>query len=261
MPDLESAEGATEEVTAASESTAEVTEDTAPATETTAESSTDSAPEESFFDPSALPPELMPGYKQMQGHFTRAMQQIKAAKDKIAAYDAFQSNPTQTIQQLAQRYGLTVQQAQAAQQAAEFDPQDWNDVTKHITDAVFQKLDPVINEIRSVKQTSIEAQLDQTMPEWREYEEPMKELMGRHPTLAEDPVMLAKLAIPDSVLQAKATQAALRKLEAKNKAASVTSGSATTKGANPLKPPPKGAPFQDYVEYAKRKLAAEQTSQ
>lgn len=36
------------------------------------------------FDPNALPPELQAGYKQMQGHFTRRMQEIKAQEEQYA---------------------------------------------------------------------------------------------------------------------------------------------------------------------------------
>jgi len=255
MPDLETEAGATEPAEVTSESTTEVVQDTQEATETTADTSTGGS-EETFFDPSTLSEELLPAYKQMQGHFTRTMQSIKSQKDKIAAYDAFQTNPKATIQQLASQYGLTLQEAQ--QVANEFEPQDWNDVTKHITESVLKQLDPVFNEVRSVKQHSIESQLDASMPEWREYEDEMKQVMTRHPTLADDPVALAELAIPAHVREGKAMQKAMKKLEQKTKASSVTSGSQTQKGTDPLTLP-KGGTFQDYVAWARKKVASEQS--
>jgi hypothetical protein len=255
MPDPDMDTGATEAVEATSESTAEVTEDTTATTGTTADTS-QAGSEESFFDPSTLSDELLPAYKQMQGHFTRTMQSLKADKDKIAAYNAFQTNPKETIRQLAGQYGLSLQEA--AQVANEFEPNDWNDVTKHITDSVLQQLGPLMGEVRSVKQTSIEQQLDASMPEWREYEDDMKQIMQRHPTLVDDPVALARMAIPEAVQQGKAMQAAMRKMEAKVKASTVTGGSGTTKGADPLKPPKNGT-FQEYVDFAKRKIASEQS--
>jgi len=253
MPDPETDEGVTETVTeTASESTVETAEVTQP-TGTTAEPSTGGS-DESFFDPSTLDEALMPAYKQMQGHFTRTMQSLKSQKDKIAAYDAFQTNPQDTIRQLAGQYGLTLQEAQQA--ANEFEPQDWNDVTKHVTNAVLQQLGPIMGEIRNVKQNSIEQQLDASMPEWREYEDDMKSMLGKHPTLADDPVTLARMVIPETVQQSKAMQAAMRKLEQKAKASSVTSGTQTTKGTDPLTPGKKMT-FAESVAYAKRKIAAE----
>jgi hypothetical protein len=252
MPDPETDAGTTEVVEATSESTAETTEAT-PDAGTTAETSSGS--EESFYpDPSQLPPELKEHYKGMQGHFTRRMQSLKSQQDKIAAYDAFSANPQETIRQLASRYGMTLQQAEQA--AEEFQPNDWKDVTNHVTQAVLSQLDPIFREVRSVKQNSIEAQLDATMPEWREYETQMGEMLTKHPTLSDDPVALAKMVIPDSVLQSKATQAAMRKLESKGKAAQVTSGSGTSKEANPLKPGKKMS-FAESVAWARKKVAAE----
>jgi hypothetical protein len=254
MPDPETEAGVTEVTTeAASESTVAATEDTTQTTGTTADTSTGGS-EESFFDPSTLDESLLPAYKQMQGHFTRSMQSLKSQKDKIAAYDAFQTNPRDTIKQLAGQYGLTLQEA--AQVATEFEPQDWNDVTKHVTDAVLAQLGPVMSEVRSVKQSSIEQQLDSSMPEWREYETDMQAMLGKHPTLADDPVMLARMVIPEAVQQSKAMQAAMRKLEQKAKASSVTSGTQTSKEPDPLTPGKKMT-FAESVVFAKRKLAAE----
>lgn len=255
MPDPEIDAGTSEPAEAASESTVETATPTQDATGTTADTPTTGS-EESFFDPSALPEDLVPAYKQMQGHFTRRMQAIKKEADKIAAYNAFQANPQATLKQLAGQYGLTLQEAaQAAQGGSEFEPQDWNDVTEHIKSAVIQQIQPALAEIRSVKQSSIEQQLDATMPEWREYEEPMQELLSRHPTLADDPVTLARMAIPETVQQSKAMQAAMRKLEAKAKQSAATRGTEVTKGADTSKPP-KGASFQDTVAWAKAHLAA-----
>lgn len=256
MPDPETDAGTTEVTEATSESTAETTEATTQEAGTTADTSTGDS-EESFFDPSTLSEDLMPAYKQMQGHFTRSMQSVKSQKDKIAAYDAFQTNPRETIKQLAGQYGLTLQEAAAV--ANEFEPNDWGDVTKHVTDSVLQQLGPLMNEIRGVKRNSVEQQLDASMPEWREYETEMNDMLGRHPTMADDPVALAKMVIPESVQQSKAMQAAMRKLEAKAKASSVSTGTQTTKESDPLTPGKKMT-FAESVKFAKRKIAAEGSS-
>lgn len=260
MPDSDTNAGATEVIEATSESTAETTQDTQAETGTTVDTSSGGSQEDSFFDPNLLPddPEIQKAYKQLQGSYTRKMQQLSANQKKVDAYNAFEANPRQTLEQLAGQYGLSLQQAQEAVNQ-EFEPQDWNDVTKHVTDAVLKQLNPIMSEVRTVKQNSLEQMLDSSVPEWRDHEDDMKGLLAKHPTLADDPVTLARMAIPEDVQQGKAMQAALRKLEGKAKAANVSKGSGTSKAADPLAIPQKGS-FQDYVEYARKKLAAESSS-
>ena len=254
MPDPETEAGVTEATEVTSESTTEVTEDTQQTTGTTEETSSGS--EESFFDPSSLSPELLPAYKQMQGHFTKRMQAIKADQTKLDAYRSFEQNPVGTIRQLAQQYGITIAEAtEAAKQ--EFSPNDWGDVTEHVKKSVLETLQPIFADLQSVKQNSIEQQLDATMPEWRDHEELMTQLLSEHPTLANDPVRLARMAIPESVQQSKAMQAAMRKLEAKAKQSAATKGTEVTQGADTSKPP-KNPTFQQAVDWARKKVAAEQ---
>src|SRR3989304_2968309 len=74
--------------------------------------------EEQFFDSSAVPDELKPVWKKMQGAYTRKMQSIGDLKEKGALVDQFRSAPTfalQTIQQAAQQMGYSLSKAQAAQ--------------------------------------------------------------------------------------------------------------------------------------------------
>ena len=87
-------------------------------------SATETAPapagkkEEQFFDSSAVPDELKPVWKKMQGAYTRKMQSIGDLKEKAALVDQFRSDPNfalQTIQQAAQQMGYSLSKAQAAQ--------------------------------------------------------------------------------------------------------------------------------------------------
>lgn len=55
-------------------------------TESPQQAPTDTSFIDENFDPSSLPPELQPGYKQMQGHFTRRMQEIKAQEEQYAQF-------------------------------------------------------------------------------------------------------------------------------------------------------------------------------
>jgi len=251
MPDPETDAGVTEVTTGAvSESTAEAAE----VTETT-DGTPAAATEESFYpDPHTIPEDLKPYYKGMQGAFTKKMQSFKAQADKIAAYDAFNQNPRAALERMAGQYGLSIQDVKKAAEA--FDPQNWDDVTSQITKNVVAQLQPMMAEVQGVKQASIEAQLDEAMPDWRVYEAEMSSALTEHPTLANDPVKLLKLTVPDNVLEAKAVQAAMRKLEAKGKAAGVSSGGTTPQGVKDATAIPDKPTFQQAYERAKKLQSA-----
>jgi len=259
MSDPSEETGATEVVAAATDTGQQVTtEDTTQTPGTTVEATPQVGTEESFFDPSSLDETLLPAYKQMQGAFTKKMQGIKASNDKVAAYDAFVSDPEGSIRQMAAQYG--VQLAQAAQSAPEeFNPDSWGDVITRAKDEakqeVLRELQPFLQEMQSQKRSSIEQALDASVPEWREHEEDMGKILNAHPTLVNDPEKLAQLAIPEEVRKGRAMQAALAKLQDKASAAQATAGSQTPKVPDELTPK-KGMTFAESVALAKKQLAA-----
>ena len=223
--------------------------------------------EETFFDPAGLDEALKPAYKQMQAAFTKKTQAIKAGKDKIAAYDAFMQNPQGTLQQLAAQYGLSIQQPPRAEPTGgngfdpSWQPQSWQEVFSKVEELVAPKLRqqweremaPLMGEFRHIKKTQIERVLDEHVPEWRQYEDEMSSLLSSHPSLVNDPPLLARLAIPDSVAEGRAMQKALAKLQKKGEASQISAGSTTSRHQSAS---PKGPmSFQDAVEFAKRKLA------
>ena len=262
MSDPTDEAGATETVDTSATDTGQ-TETATDTTQTpgTTEATSQAGTEESFFDPTSLDPTLLPAYKQMQGAFTQKMQAAatdrRAQAEKVAAYDAFYADPEASIRQEAARLGLNFAQAEQAQQ--EFAPDTWEDVSKHIREQAKQEilrdLQPFIQEMQSQKRSSIEQALDASVPEWRQYEDDMSSLLGQHPTLVNDPQMLARLAIPEEVQKGKAMQAALAKLQDKGKAAQATSGSQTPQVPDSLTPK-KGITFAESVELAKKQLAA-----
>ena len=232
-----------------------------PVTEpTTVDSGQAAAPatpaEDSFFDASSLSPELMPAYKEMQGAFTRKTQAIAADRRKVEEYDRFMADPSYRAQ-LAAQFGIGAPAAEPT--AGEFEPATWEDVLTKAEERAYQRfmgeMQPMLQEVRGVKRTQIERDLDEHVPEWRQYENEMTETLTRHPTLSADPVMLARLALPEHVLESKAMQAALKKLAQKSSGASV--GKASTKAA-----PDAGADiprarrsFQDAYKIARAKVA------
>lgn len=224
------------------------------------------APEETFFDPSSLSPELMPAYKQMQGAFTKKTQAIKASKDKIAAYDAFMQNPQATIQQLASQYGLQIQQpGRPQQQGNGFDPNwqpnSWQEVFSKVEELVAprlrqqweQELQPILGEFRNIKRSQIERTLDEHAPEWRQYEDEMSSLLQSHPSLVNDPDLLARLAIPSEAVEGRAMQKALAKLQKKGEASQVSGGSTTSRQQSVS--PDSVKSFDEAVAFAKKQLA------
>src|ERR1051325_9370510 len=67
----------------------------------------------SFFDPASIAgkPELEAAYKQMQGSYTKRMQEFAKHRTKIDAYDAFERDPLGTMRNIAQQYGYQFVQA------------------------------------------------------------------------------------------------------------------------------------------------------
>lgn len=213
-----------------------------------------------YDDPNELPEELKPAYKRLLAAYTKKTQSLAEQKRKIEAYDAFTANPMASLQAIAQQYGLTLQQAQQVQQAAEQSewlPNNWTDVisrAKQEAMSEFQRqMMPLLGELTQLKKTHLESQLDSAYPEWREYEDDMVATVRQHPSLANDPVKLLKLALPDEVLEKKAMKAALLKLQGKADAAKMGHGSRT--GKMPSEGPPSGPmSFSDAVSWAKREL-------
>lgn len=224
------------------------------ATQTT----TQGSEELTFFDPESIrgKPELESAYKQMQRAFTQKTQGLAEHRKKIEAYEAFESDPLGTMRALAQQYGYQLLQGQQPQQQSNQEFQTWDDVLeaaeKRAEQRILQKIAPVLGKVEKLQQQNIETFLDTNHPDWRTYESEMTDLVKKHPTLAKDPDMLYEMALPPSVRNARATKAALAKIQAGSGASQISGGSSTTKQVSDL--PKKGLTFQEAVEYAKRKL-------
>lgn len=221
----------------------------------------------SFFDPKAVPPELLPAYKQMQGSYTKKMQAVaeraKLEAQKIAAYDAFSKDPVTALQNMAKQYGFSMTRAEAQaqvakQEAAEQDwtPQTWDEVLERAEQRaeqrLMQKLAPVLQTVQQQQAQGIEKQLDDADPTWRDHEDEMRANLERYPHLATKLDKLLELSMPREVLEGRAMQAALKKLEAKTRSASV-GGKSTTRSAAPATN--KIMSFDESVQAAREALA------
>jgi len=218
------------------------------------------AEEDTFFDPKSLPPELMAAYKGMQGSYTRKMQELSKirteASEKVALVDRFRANPMATLASLAGQMGLQLvrpdgQPAQIFGQpggqsgppstpSQDWEPQNWAEVIDQVKAAtraeIMAEFEPYFREVQGMRKNTVERQLDESDPGWREDEESMLSALRDHPTLAKDPALLYRMSVPQNVLEARASQAALKKLQAKGQAAQVAGGSRT--GRKPSTAPP-----------------------
>jgi hypothetical protein len=217
--------------------------------------------EDSFFDPNEVPDNLKPAYKNMQAAFTKRMQELSKHRQKIEAYDAFYSNPVENIRNVARQYGIDLggnqEQKGPDVTAEDYQPKSWQEVYSNAKEMakseILQELQPFIQGVQQVRKESIEHQLNEIDPTWQQYEDAMKDNMSRHPSLARDPALLYRVSVPPEVLESRATQRALKRLEAKGQSAQVSSSSTTTK--HPSAMPDKPVSFADAVAAAKRKLA------
>jgi AraC-like DNA-binding protein len=242
--------------------------------------STPAAETETFTDFNLIPDEmranLEPFYKQMQADYTRKTQKLsKAQKDhlqKVQAYDQFMANPLDNLMRMAQQYGLQfTPQGQPIQEKQPAITQDW---TPNTWEEVFGKsaeyLEPKFKEMLSEtvkpyqeeiaalkaelgtqRASRIEQQFNKLDPNWRQYEDEMRELLQDHPSLAKDPIKLYRLAVPEDVFKARATQDAIKSLEAKTQAAKIeTSGK--SKPSAPARQGPMS--FQEAFELAKQQV-------
>uniref|UniRef100_A0A6M3IGW4 Uncharacterized protein n=1 Tax=viral metagenome TaxID=1070528 RepID=A0A6M3IGW4_9ZZZZ len=222
--------------------------------------------EEAFFDPKDLDPSLMPAYKNMQRAFSKKMDVLSKDRQKVDAFNQFETDPVGTMQRMAQRMGYRLTRAEAAEavatgkepgQSQDWNPQSWQEVMDKFTGAaeerILQKLGPIVNQVQEMRKTNIEKLLDDSCPEWRTYEDEMKGNIQAHPSLVNDPVKLYRLSVPPEVLESRAVQSALKKLESKVRGSEVSGTSKTTKhqatGFGEVKS------FDDAVKAAQRKLA------
>lgn len=237
--------------------------DATTATAAPSEGQTTAAPsdEEVFFDPKAIPPELMPAYKQMQKAFTQKTQTIAQARQKIEAYDQFMRDPRTNLLNMARQYGIQIDQPPSQPQSLEdWQPKTWQEVIERskqiakeeLMQELAPQLQPVYHELSNLKRTHTEKLLDENVPDWRQYEDQMADLLDKHPTLANDPVTLANLAIPSEIRESRAMQAAMKKLENKVKASEVSGGSSTKASTTVT---PSGKPtFAQAIELARTRL-------
>jgi hypothetical protein len=233
------------------------------ATGTTAKG-TQEPSEDTFFDPASIKgkPELESAYKNMQRAFSKKMEAIKGDRKKIEAYDSFSKDPITNMQNMAKRYGYQLTRAEAAQaiqnnqNQVQQEPQTWEDVYKtaeqRAYNRVVEKLSPVIAEVQSLRKSNLEKMLDDSCPDWRQYEDEMASTLKQHPTLVSDPAKLYRMSVPPEVLESRAMQQALKKLESKAKG--TVAGASTTKNKTLGDIPDKPLSFNEAVEFAKNKL-------
>tara|TARA_Y100000310_G_scaffold248692_1_gene254617 strand:+ start:1738 stop:2670 length:933 start_codon:yes stop_codon:yes gene_type:complete len=183
---------------------------------------------ESFYDPAKVPAELQKTYKDMQRAFSNKTQSIAGDKQKIEEYNAFMSNPQETLKRLAYQYGFNVvpnggEVPNQSTPETNNEPQTWDDVYKvaesRIMNKVNERLKPLLSNIQKTTAQNIEKELNDIDPQWKLYQDEMQDNIRRHPSLVNDVSKLYQVSVPAEVLTSRATKNALQKVEDKSKAA------------------------------------------
>ena len=229
---------------------------------------TTTEPEDTFtqtFDPESIKdsPELQKAFKQMQGDYTRKTSEISGIKKYAPLIESFQNDPVGTLQKLNQQYGIGQEPAPDNQgpDFENFDPQNWGDVVSALKQAIMpelsqsigQKYQPVYDKVQEMTKTDIETKLDKVDPEWRNYQANMQAVLQHHPTMVNDVKTLYRMSVPQDQWEAKATQAALKKLKSAADGSRV-SGASQTKTV-PSDGPKRGATWEESIAYAKADMA------
>jgi hypothetical protein len=202
----------------------------------------------------------------MHGAFTKRMQAISQDRDLLDQAKRFQSDPNyqvQVIQEVARSQGYQLTRAQAAEVAMQqnapqqWDPRsgeappDWPTVLSAAKAEILRELGPVIGNVQKLQAQNIESQLDGLDPQWRSYEDSMRDNLKAHPTLVNDVATLYRLSVPQDVIEARATQAAVSRLQKTTHSARV-SGTSSARATTPA--PREVKTFADAVEAARDQL-------
>lgn len=210
-------------------------------------------------------------HKQLLADYTKKTQSVSEIRKQADAYKAFQQDPHGTLQQVAKQLGYELSKpGQGANNDPagngkwspdNGDPQSWQDVVGYISQSIEgkfnQMLNPVLSEFQTVKRQSIESQLSEIDPSWKTYEDQMKDNLTKHPSMANDPATLYRISVPPEVLESRATQRALKKMEDKAKGGQLSGASTTNQRPRPGGEPDKPLSFADAVTFARKKLADE----
>ena len=190
----------------------------------------------------------------MQGEFTKRMQNFRTRAQDLELVDRFRADPIGTLRQISTQYGVQILQGGQQEEPKDFNPQSWDDVEKHFREKFKrEELNPLVSEVRSLKKQNIEQYLDGKHSDWRTYEDAMMDTLRKHPTLVNDPDTLYRMSVPSSVIEARATAAALARLKGATENAQISGG--TTKAATSSEPTGKLS-FDQAVEVARKRLAA-----
>lgn len=208
--------------------------------------------------------------KQLLSDYHRKTEGVADLRKDAEAYRAFRQDPHGTLQAVARQLGYDLSRQGGDGQGDKpegwnpglnTDPESWQDVgnwlMQQVESALTQKLGPLQSQVQTAQRNSLENQLNEIDPSWRSYEQQMIDVMAKHPTLAQDPGMLYRMSVPSDVLESRATQRALKKMEQKAKSSQLSGTSTTNKRPGTKAEPDKPLSFAQSVEFARKKLAEE----
>lgn len=226
-----------------------------------AEGSGQAEAEDTFFDASkVIGTPIEPAYREMQRAFTEKTTAIADVRKAADAYNnlmsQFNSNPTETLRLIANQAGVDLSQMGAPAGEASLVSADDPYVTElkqQIRAELITEFQPILSQVQKLQTQSIESELSKIDENWRIHEDAMTANLGKHKSLVHDPAALYRLSVPQSVLNARATQAAIDKFQQQgNQPAGVT---LKQNPAVVSDEPPQNASFAESVTWAKEQLA------
>jgi hypothetical protein len=167
----------------------------------------------------------------MLGDYTKKTMGIKASEKQLAEYKQLMADPEGAARRFLAEKGYHIVQKDQTGQPKNWEPKTWKDVEDLIQqraeEIANKQLNPMLKEVSTLKQQSIEARLDSDYADWRTYEEAMVQNLTEHPTLSKNLDLLYRLSVPQDVIEQRAYKKAMEKLKGGSDASQI-SGAKTT---------------------------------
>jgi len=235
--------------------------------------------QESFFDFGDMPEavktylEGTDPYKLLQASYSKKTQALAKERQKVEAYDAFMADPETSLKRAVEQIGMRMEPigrtstpgtsadvSTTGNFSMDWHPENWPIVGEAVDqridaklNAFFEKLQPLVSNIKTLITSNVERQLSEIDSDWKAYEDEMMETLKAHPTLKNDVAKLYRISVPEVVLNARATQAALKNFEDKAASAKIQGKSSIRSAtSSPLN---KKRTFDEAIQFAREEIA------
>jgi hypothetical protein len=204
-------------------------------------------------------------YRELNKSYTQKTQALAEQRQKVEFVDQFmqmyQRDPDSALGELMKTLGYQPKAAPAAQARpdapgdANWQPKTWTEVLEKASEMAASKMrgeiQPVMEKYEELSTQTIEQKLNEIDPQWRLYEDKMRENMARYPDMVNNLADLYRISVPPEVQEKLAYNAAMRKLDGERQAGRVSGSASVPRAVD------SGADiktFDDAVRLAQEKL-------